>query len=76
MPIYEYECKNCHHKLETLQKVSEPALTDCSECGKATLQKIISSTSFQLKGTGWYETDFRTKTPSPATPPSDTKKSS
>ncbi len=63
MPIYEYECSACQHKLETLQKVSEPALTDCPQCGKSTLQKIISQTSFQLKGTGWYATDFRNKSP-------------
>jgi len=61
MPIYEYECGACGHKLDALQKMSEPALTDCPVCAKAALQKLISATSFQLKGTGWYVTDFRNK---------------
>lgn len=67
MPIYEYQCTNCGHQLEAFQKVSEAPLTDCPECGKPGLSKIISSTSFQLKGTGWYATDFRDKgKPKPA----------
>lgn len=60
MPIYEYQCSACGHQLEALQKVSEAALTECPECHKASLQKQVSSTSFQLKGTGWYATDFKT----------------
>lgn len=61
MPIYEYECKNCGHKLEELQKISEDPLLICPECGKETLSKLVSNTSFQLKGTGWYATDFKDK---------------
>ena len=61
MPIYEYQCGGCGHQLEALQKFSDAPLTQCPECGKDTLKKLISSTSFQLKGTGWYVTDIRDK---------------
>ncbi|SRR3990167_2088996 len=61
MPIYEYQCKSCSHQLEALQKVSEAALTDCPICHQPALSKLVSATSFQLKGTGWYATDFRNK---------------
>ena len=54
MPIYEYECQDCGHRLETLQKISDAPLTDCPECGKADLQKQISAAGFRLKGGGWY----------------------
>jgi len=67
MPIYEYECLACQHKLDSLQKVDEAPLVDCPACGGASLQKIISAASFQLKGTGWYATDFRQKS-SPEAP--------
>lgn len=59
MPIYEYECQACGHHLEKLQKVSDPVLVDCPNCHKPKLQKLISATSFQLKGSGWYATDFK-----------------
>jgi len=61
MPIYEYVCTACGHTLDTLQKMSDAPLTDCPECNKATLQKVMSASSFQLKGTGWYATDFKNK---------------
>lgn len=61
MPIYEYQCTACGHTLDALQKMSDEALIDCPACQKAALQKIMSATSFQLKGTGWYVTDFRNK---------------
>ena len=61
MPIYEYVCTACGHALDALQKMSDAPLTDCPECNKATLQKMMSATSFQLKGTGWYATDFKNK---------------
>jgi len=61
MPIYEYECKKCGHHLEAIQKFSDAPLTKCPECGKETLEKCISLPSFQLKGSGWYETDFKDK---------------
>ena len=61
MPIYEYECQACGHRLEALQRLSDDPLTDCPECGEARLVKLVSAASFQLKGTGWYVTDFRDK---------------
>jgi putative FmdB family regulatory protein len=59
MPIYEYRCEGCGQKLEKLQKVSDPPLTDCPACGRQTLKKVISPVGFRLKGSGWYETDFK-----------------
>ena len=59
MPIYEYQCNSCGHELESLQKLSDPPLTDCPECGKSALQKLISAAGFRLSGGGWYETDFK-----------------
>ena len=59
MPIYEYRCDACGFQKEYLQKMSDPLLTDCSECGKATLKKMVTAAGFQLKGSGWYVTDFR-----------------
>lgn len=61
MPIYEYACEACGHALEAMQKMSEPALTDCPACGKPALKKQISAAGFVLKGGGWYATDFRDK---------------
>lgn len=60
MPIYEYRCESCGAALEKLQKLSDPPLVECPECGKYTLVKLISASSFRLKGSGWYETDFKT----------------
>ena len=59
MPIYEYQCQACGHEFETIQKISESPLTDCPECSKPELKKLISAAGFQLKGTGWYATDFK-----------------
>jgi putative FmdB family regulatory protein len=59
MPFYEYQCKNCGHELEAMQKVSDPALKKCPHCGKSQLQRLISAPVFRLKGGGWYETDFK-----------------
>lgn len=59
MPIYEYRCEACGHKLEAIQKFSDEALTDCPVCGKSQLKKLVSAAGFQLKGTGWYVTDFK-----------------
>jgi len=61
MPIYEYRCEACGHELEVLQKLSDAPLTDCEQCGKPALKKMISAAGFQLKGTGWYQTDFKDK---------------
>ena len=59
MPIYEYRCSVCGHEHEVLQKVSEPQLTQCPSCGKPGLQKLLTAAGFQLKGSGWYATDFK-----------------
>jgi putative FmdB family regulatory protein len=61
MPIYEYQCSQCGHELEKLQKINDPVLTSCPKCGKSTLEKKVSAAGFQLKGSGWYVTDFRDK---------------
>jgi putative FmdB family regulatory protein len=60
MPIYEYACKSCEHGFDELQKMSDPVLVDCPECGEASLRKLMSAPKFRLKGKGWYETDFKT----------------
>ena len=65
MPIYEYQCEACGHEMEAIQKMSDPALTDCPQCNKAALKKLISAAGFQLKGSGWYATDFKNKGSAP-----------
>jgi len=59
MPIYEYECKQCGHQMEALQKMSDDPLTDCPACRKPELKKLVSAAGFRLSGSGWYETDFK-----------------
>jgi putative FmdB family regulatory protein len=59
MPIYEYRCDNCGHQEEFLQKVSEPPIAKCPSCGKKKFRKLLSAAGFQLKGSGWYATDFK-----------------
>ena len=59
MPIYEYECNACGHRLDALQKVDEAHLRHCPACGEAGLRRLLSAAGFRLKGTGWYETDFK-----------------
>jgi len=86
MPIYEYVCKACGQAHEALQKFSDEPLMDCPACHQSTLQKIVSASGFQLKGSGWYVTDYRGKdksaqsadgaTSSDATNSSDTAASS
>ena len=60
MPIYEYACRSCEHRFETIQKAAEDPLRQCPECGRQTLKKLLSAPVFRLKGSGWYETDFKT----------------
>jgi len=74
MPIYEYKCQNCGHGFEQLQKVTDKLLHTCPECGKKQLIKLISNTSFQLKGTGWYVTDFKDKKEKDSSKPKPEKK--
>ena len=59
MPIYEYACQACGHTFDALQKMSADPLTDCPECGAPELKKLLSAPNFRLKGSGWYETDFK-----------------
>jgi putative FmdB family regulatory protein len=59
MPIYEYRCTACGHELEALQKINDAQLTSCPVCRTDTLTKLVSAAGFQLKGSGWYATDFR-----------------
>ncbi len=59
MPIYEYQCTACAHKLEALQKLSDSPLLECPACKAPSLQKQVSAAGFRLKGGGWYETDFK-----------------
>jgi putative FmdB family regulatory protein len=60
MPIYEYQCQACDHQLEALQKISDAPKLDCPACGEPALKKQVSAVAFRLKGSGWYETDFKT----------------
>jgi len=71
MPIYEYRCSSCGHQQEFLQKVSDAPLTTCPQCGKPDLSKMLTAAGFQLKGSGWYATDFKSKPSSSAAKPAD-----
>jgi putative FmdB family regulatory protein len=61
MPIYEYECKKCHKLTEVMQKMSDPGPAKCPNCGSKRIERVMSQTSFQLKGEGWYITDYSRK---------------
>ncbi len=61
MPIYAYKCADCGHETEVLQKISDAPLTYCPSCGQASMAKMVTAAGFQLKGSGWYVTDFRNK---------------
>lgn len=61
MPIYEYECQDCHHHFERIEKFSDVPLSECPKCHQASVSRLVSAPSFQLKGSGWYETDFKNK---------------
>ena len=77
MPIYAYKCESCGHAKDVLQKISAAPLTDCPACGAATFSKQLTAAGFQLKGNGWYATDFRGSTSgaggtsAPATAPAE-----
>jgi putative FmdB family regulatory protein len=72
MPIYEYRCSSCGHELESLQKFSDAPLLACPACKKDTLVKLMSAAGFQLKGSGWYATDFKGSGGKPAAKPAGT----
>jgi putative FmdB family regulatory protein len=59
MPIYAYKCESCGHRQDVLQKISDPVLTVCTACGAPSFVKQVTAAGFQLKGSGWYVTDFR-----------------
>jgi putative FmdB family regulatory protein len=59
MPIYAYKCESCGHRQDVLQKISDPALSTCPACGAPSFTKQVTAAGFQLKGSGWYATDFR-----------------
>ncbi|OGA14557.1 MAG: hypothetical protein A3H33_16425 [Betaproteobacteria bacterium RIFCSPLOWO2_02_FULL_65_20] len=59
MPIYEYRCSSCGFQKEYLRKVHDPLLSSCPECGKASFEKMLTAAGFQLKGSGWYASDFK-----------------
>ena len=59
MPIYAYKCESCGAAKDVLQKISDPTLSDCPACGQPTFRKQVTAAGFQLKGSGWYATDFR-----------------
>ncbi len=61
MPIYAYRCESCGHSKDVLQKMSDAPLTDCPQCGASSFRKQLTAAGFQLKGSGWYVTDFRDK---------------
>lgn len=61
MPIYEYECTNCHHHFDLIQKINDAPAKQCPQCFQNTAVKLVSAAGFQLKGTGWYATDFKDK---------------
>ena len=67
MPIYEYRCAACGHQQEFLQKVSDAPMTVCTKCGKPAFEKMVTAAGFQLKGSGWYATDFKNSGSKPAT---------
>ena len=73
MPIYEYRCGECGHQEEHLQKISEKPLSKCPACGKKAYKKLLSAAGFQLKGSGWYATDFKTTVKKPADKKIDVK---
>ena len=66
MPIYAYKCESCGHAKDVLQKISDAPLTDCPACGAATFSKQLTAAGFQLKGSGWYATDFKGSAGGPA----------
>jgi putative FmdB family regulatory protein len=73
MPIYEYRCEACGHRDEHLQKISDKPLSTCPACGKRSYKKQLSAAGFQLKGSGWYATDFKSTGRKPAEQKTETK---
>ena len=76
MPIYEYKCNACEHRLEKLQRMSDDPLKICPSCNESELTKLVSAAGFRLTGTGWYETDFKNKSNASSSADSSAKKDS
>ena len=72
MPLYEYECENCGHRFEVIQKFADAPLEECPKC-KGTLRKLLSSPAIQFKGSGWYITDYAKKGSDSATTPASSE---
>jgi putative FmdB family regulatory protein len=72
VPTYEYRCQSCHHELEAFQRIKDAPLTDCPACHERKLERLISATSFQLKGGGWYK-DLYSSSKSAGNPPKSNK---
>ncbi len=68
MPLYEYQCKKCHHRFERIQKFSDPHVKKCPDCG-GPVEQMISAPAVQFKGSGWYVTDYPKKSAAPASSP-------
>ena len=75
MPIYAYRCEDCGFSKDVLQKMSDAPLTDCPSCGKSAFKKQLTAAGFQLKGTGWYVTDFRNNGSASSTPAKESSSS-
>ena len=75
MPIYDFQCTSCGHKLELLRKISDPSTTTCPNCNQETFSKMLSAPSFQLSGSGWYATDFKDKKPTKSSADASPKES-
>lgn len=73
MPIYEYACSSCGHELEAVQRITADPLCTCPACHEDALRRLISQTSFVLKGSGWYVTDYKKGEPTASTPKAETK---
>jgi len=70
MPLYEYECKKCHHRFEKIRKFSDPPMRKCPECG-GPVEQLLSAPAVQFKGSGWYVTDYAKKSGGPTSSSSD-----
>lgn len=71
MPIYEYECQKCHHQFELMQKMNDEPVKQCPKCFQNTVVRMVSAAGFQLKGSGWYQTDFKNNAKKPGESPKD-----
>jgi putative FmdB family regulatory protein len=76
MPIYEYQCAHCQHAFELMQKISDKPVTHCEQCGQDQVARLVSAAGFQLKGSGWYVTDFKNKNKPSAEAKTTTEKGS